>query len=73
MSGPGAEYTPFSKLFNIVVIAEIKEGVLQHDHEAAVRMIGFKAAAYLAEAGRNIEPCKVVTYEHLPFIDSAKK
>ena len=73
MTGPGAEYTPFSQLINIVVIAEVKEGVLQHDHEAAVRMIGFKAAAYIAEAGREVEPDEVKTYEHLPYLESVKK
>jgi len=73
MSGPGAEYTPFSKLCNIVITAEVREGTLQHDHEAAVRMVGFKAAAYLAEAGRSVEPGEVITYEHLPFIESVKK
>lgn len=73
MTGPGADYTPFSKTHNVVVIAEPKAGILQHDHEASVRMIGFKAAAYLAEAGKNVEPDEVKVYEHLPFIEGAKK
>ncbi|MCL2497800.1 MAG: glycine/sarcosine/betaine reductase component B subunit [Symbiobacteriaceae bacterium] len=73
MSGPGADYTPFSKLFNVVIVAEPKEGVLQHDHEASVRNIGFKAAAYLAEAGRQVTPCEIKKYEHLPFIEGVKR
>lgn len=73
MTGPGADYTPFSKTHNVVVIAEPKEGILQHDHEAAVRMIGFKAAAFLGEAGKNVEPDEVKVYEHLPYIESVKK
>lgn len=73
MSGPGAEYTPFSSLHNVVVIVEPKDGVLQHDHEAAVRIIGFKAAAYLAEAGRDAKVDEEKVYEHLPIHKSAEK
>lgn len=73
MTGPGADYTPFSKLHNVVVIAEPKAGVLQHDHEAAVRIIGFKAAAYLAEAGREAKADEEKVYEHLPIYKSAEK
>jgi len=36
-------------------------------------MVGFKAAAYLAEAGRQIEVDEVKTYEHLPYIEAVKK
>lgn len=39
MSGEGAKYTPFSKTNNLVIICEPKEGILQHDHEEAVRTI----------------------------------
>lgn len=67
MSGEGARYTPFSKTNNLVIICEPKEGVLQHDHEEAVRMVGFKAATYLGEAGRNVEPDEVKVFETLPL------
>lgn len=70
MTGPGAEYTPFSKLNNIVVIAEPVDGLKQHEHEKAVRMIGFKAAAYLGEAGRNVEPDEVKVYETKPMLET---
>jgi glycine reductase len=73
MTGPGADYTPFSKLHNVVVIAEPKSGVLQPDHEAAVRLIGFKAAAYLAETGREAKADEEKVYEHLPIYKSAEK
>lgn len=73
MTGPGADYTPFSKLHNVVVTVEPKAGVLQHDHEASVRMIGFKAAAYLAEAGRTAKVDEEKVYEHLPIFKSAEK
>ena len=70
MTGPGADYCPFSKLHNVVVIAEPVDGLKQHDHEKAVRMIGFKAATYLGEAGRNVEPDEVKIYETKPLLES---
>lgn len=68
MCGEGAKYTPFSKTNNLVVICEPKEGVLQHEHEEAVRLIGFKAANYLGEAGKNVEPDEVKAFETLPLL-----
>ncbi|MCT4508772.1 MAG: glycine/sarcosine/betaine reductase component B subunit [Tepidibacter sp.] len=73
MSGPGAEYTPFSKLLNIVITAEPVEGLNQYEHEKAVRMVGFKAAIYLGEAGRNVEPDETKVYETEPLLESVKK
>ncbi|RRD39634.1 beta-aspartyl-peptidase [Leptotrichia sp. OH3620_COT-345] len=69
MTGIGAEYTPFSKLNNLVVIAEPAEGVKQHEHEKAVRYIGFKAARYLGELARNLEPEEVKVYETKPLLE----
>lgn len=71
MSGEGAKYTPFSKTNNLVIICQPKEGVLQHEHEEAVRIVGFKAANYLGEAGRNVEPDEVKSYETLPLLKQA--
>ncbi|WP_099188731.1 glycine/sarcosine/betaine reductase component B subunit [Tepidibacter mesophilus] len=73
MSGPGAEYTPFSKLLNIVITAEPVDGLKQHEHEKAVRMVGFKAAAYLGEAGRNVEPDETKVYETESLLESVQK
>lgn len=70
MTGVGADYTPFSKLNNVVVIAEPIDGLKQYDHEKAVRMIGFKAAAYLGEAARNLTPDEVSSYETKPLLES---
>ena len=70
MTGPGAEYTPFSKLNNVVVIAEPIDGLKQHEHEKAVRMIGFKAATYLGQLAKNLTPDEVVTYETKPLLES---
>lgn len=70
MTGPGAEYTPFSKLNNVVVIAEPVDGLKQHEHEKAVRMIGFKAATYLGQLAKDLTPDEVVTYETKPLLES---
>ncbi|MDU7904188.1 MAG: glycine/sarcosine/betaine reductase component B subunit [Peptostreptococcaceae bacterium] len=70
MTGPGAEYTPFSKLNNVVVIAEPIDGLKQHEHEKAVRMIGFKAATYLGQLAKDLTPDEVVTYETKPLLES---
>jgi glycine reductase len=49
MSGPGAEYTPYSRTCNVVLLLEpANPGMDKHDYEAACRMAGLKAAAYLA-------------------------
>lgn len=73
MTGEGAKYTPFSKTNNLVIICEPKEGVLQHDHEEAVRLIGFKAATYLGKAGKNLEPDEVKVFETLPLIQQVNQ
>ena len=69
MTGPGAEYTPFSKLHNLVIIAEPAEGIKQHEHEKAVRFIGFKAAKYLGELARNLQPEETKVYETKPLLE----
>ena len=73
MTGPGADYTPFSKTQNVVVIAEPVEGLNQYEHEEAVRMVGFKSAKYLGEAGRNVTPDEVKVYETKPILESVKE
>ena len=73
MSGPGADYTPFSKTFNLVVVCEAKEGLSQHEHEAAVRMVGYKAAATIAEAARNAEVDSWEEYQHLNLFEGMNK
>jgi glycine reductase len=73
MSGEGAKYTPFSKTNNLVIICEPKEGLLQHEHEEAVRMVGFKAATYLGKAGKDIEPDELKVYETLPILEQVKQ
>jgi glycine reductase len=70
MSGLGADYTPFSKTNNLVMVFEPKEGLEPHDYEAALRMAGLKAAAFLGELAKDITPDKLETFETLPLLKS---
>lgn len=67
MTGPGADYTPFSQLINLVILADKAEGLQQHEHEAALRMAGLKATRYIAEIARNAEVDEVRVYETKPL------
>ncbi|MGO1469491.1 MAG: glycine/sarcosine/betaine reductase component B subunit [Tissierella sp.] len=73
MVGPGSEYTPFSKLNNVVLTCQPKEELKQHDHERAVRFAGFKAAAYLAKAAKELTPEKTEIFETLPLVEGIEK
>jgi glycine reductase len=73
MSGEGAKYTPFSSTCNIVVKVEPLPGIKQHEHEVVVRLAGFRAAAYLAEAGRNATPDNIETYETKPLLQQVQE
>lgn len=73
MTGSGADYTPFSKLNNVVLVCNPKEGLDKHEMEKTLRMAGLKASLYLGEAGRDVDPNEVVSYESLPLLESAKK
>lgn len=63
MSGPGADYTPFSKLNNLVLICETVDGLKQHAHEKVVRFAGLKAAAYLGRLAKELVADEVKTFE----------
>ena len=51
MSGPGAEYSIFSRLNNIVMHITKTEQVDQHEHEEVVRMAGIKVARFIGSLG----------------------
>ena len=70
MSGPGAEYTPYSGTCNIVLILDNADNLDKHDHETACRMAGLKAAAYLAEKCLDAAADEVETYETPCFKDA---
>ena len=53
MTGPGADYTPFSKTCNLVVVLQPKDGIELHVAEQTCRMAGLRTAHYLASACRD--------------------
>ncbi|MBQ9595332.1 MAG: glycine/sarcosine/betaine reductase component B subunit [Synergistaceae bacterium] len=71
MSGPGSEYTPYSKTFNVVLVLEPADPNMdKHDYETACRVAGLKAAAYLAKSCADVKADCVETYE-MPNIREA--
>jgi len=73
MTGPGADYTPFSKTLNLVMVAEPVEDIKPHDYEAAVRFAGFRVAVYLGELARKLQPDEVKVYETLTIKEGILK
>lgn len=67
MSGPGARYSSFSRLINVVLAIDVISGISPHQHEETLRMAGLRAAAYLGEAGRRAGPASVEKYEVSEF------
>lgn len=63
MSGPGADYTPFSKTLNLCVICEPVENCEKHQYEAALRMVGLKIAAHVAELAKELTPEETEVFE----------
>ncbi len=72
MTGVGAEYTPFSKLNNIVLAFQPKEGLKQHEYEHALRIAGLKAATYVGKSASQLVPDKVESFETLPLLEGIK-
>ena len=75
MSGPGADYTPFSKLNNLVVVAEPAEGYQDHKHEYehAGRIAVLRAATYIGEIGRSVTPDETAEFETLGIKEGIEK
>ena len=66
MSGPGARYSVFSKLLNVVLSIDVKPGLSRHEHEEALRLAGLRAAVYLGEAARGAKPAQLDRFEACP-------
>lgn len=71
MSGPGADYTPFSKLMNICLVLEPVDGIKVYDYEAAARMAGLKVATFVGELARDVKPDRETVYETKPLLEQA--
>lgn len=73
MQGLGAEYTPFSKLNNLVLIMEPAKDINQYAHEEACRMAGLKLADFIGKLSKDLKADSVETFETLPFAEQANK
>ncbi len=69
MTGPGAEYTPFSKLNNLVLVIEPVEGIESHQYETAARMAGLKAATHIGQLAKELTPDSVEVFETKPLLE----
>lgn len=73
MTGPGADYTPFSANCNLVVVLETPEGMEKHHCEACYRLAGLKTAHYLAAATKEIEAEETKTFDLKPVTEASVK
>lgn len=73
MTGPGADYTPFSKTNNLVVIMEPVADIKPHVYEASARIAGLKVATYLGELAKAVTPDEVTVYETKPLFEQANE
>ncbi len=73
MTGIGADYTPFSKLHNLVLVMEPVEDFKQHEYEAAARLAGLRTAAAIGELARELVPDETVVYETPTIAETFKE
>lgn len=71
MSGPGAEFTPFSRTLNLVIQCEVDKSCNQYDHEAVFRLVGLEAGRWIGKLGEHITPDEIETYETKPLLEQA--
>jgi len=72
MTGPGADYSPFSQLNSLVMVCEPIDGLKQPEHEKALRFAGYKVAIYLGELARSLTPDETETFETLSVTEGIK-
>ena len=75
MTGPAAELVPFGRTYNLVLIPQFAEGLERVECANAIKMAGLKAAVYLAEASRDLQPDHIEIYDlpPLPDLDEGMK
>ncbi|GAA4649411.1 glycine/sarcosine/betaine reductase component B subunit [Kistimonas scapharcae] len=71
MSGPGAEYTPFSKTMNLVITCEVDDSCNQYDHEAILRKVGIETANRVGQLAKTAAADETRTYETKPLLEQA--
>lgn len=70
MSGPGADYTPFSQTCNLAVVLTPREDIKLHEAEQTCRIAGFKAAHYLAASCKNAAIDATETFDFPPLAEA---
>jgi len=70
MSGPGAQYSPFSQTNNVALILHLSAGLSPYAHEQAVRLAGLRAAVYLGKACKDMATNELEVYELSPVTDT---
>ena len=70
MSGPGVDYTPFSRTCNVVLSFDTAEDLEPHQREACYRIAGLKAAHYLASACKDAAADSVEAYDFPPLAEA---
>jgi sarcosine reductase len=73
MSGPGAESGIYGGTHNIILVPWPATGVSLHDYRIALKIAGLKAAVYLAQAGKNLEPDETEVYDLPPLSKISKE
>ena len=70
MSGPGADYTPFSRTCNLVAIITPRDDIKLHEAEHTCRMAGLKTAHYLASQCKKAAADKVESFAFPPLAEA---
>lgn len=72
MSGPGSEVSIYGKTHNVVLLPYPADGTSADDYVVALKVTGLKAAVYLAQAGKELEPEDIRIYELPPLTQVTK-
>lgn len=68
MSGPGAPYTPYSALHNLVLRIEVDPQCNHYQHEAILRRVGLMTARWVADQVSDHAADEMSSYETLPWV-----
>lgn len=66
MSGPGTDHCYYSEKVNVVCLADPADGITGTAHEEQMRVLGIKAAYYLAQAAKQVAVDEIREYELKP-------
>lgn len=72
MSGLGAKYNSFSKMFILVPLITPIDKLDKHTHEATVRKAGVKTASYMAKITKDLAPDETETFKTDPMSELSK-